>query len=380
MSTKKISEHFLPASSVGTEKRIVSISFGPKKCGKKVYIQAGLHADEPPGYLVASRLLELLEKADNSGDILGEIIVVPAANPVGLSQWNNDTVQGRFDYFDNINFNRQYPDLTEEIAEIITGRLGTEPLENINLIRECTAQILRSMEPAGETEFLKHLLLSLSHDADIVLDLHCDHQALIHVFMGTSLWPEGKDLSAQIRAGATLLASDSGGTPFDEANSKLWWELAEQFPDYPIPPACLAATVELRGSTNTDRQDTEQDTQNLYYFLQRRGYIAGAAPELPELLADATPLEGVDYITSTTTGILTFLKKVGEFVRKGDPIAELIHPMNKPGAGEKVILSAKTDGILFARCLDRFARPGKVVAKIAGKEALEGKGENLLTS
>ena len=156
--------------------------------------------------------------------------------------------------------------------------------------------------------------------------------------------------------------------------------MAEQFPNHPIPPACLAATVELRGSTDTDRQDTEQDAQNLYYFLQRRGYIAGVAPELPEFLADATPLDGVDYVTSTTTGIITFLKQVGDFVRKGDPIAELIHPMNKPEAGEKVILSTKTDGILFARCLDRFARPGKVVAKIAGKEALKGKGENLLTS
>ena len=380
MRTKKISEHILPSSSIGTGRKIVSISFGPKESGKKAYLQAGLHADEAPGYLVAGRLLELLEKADNSGDILDEIIVVPAANPIGLSQWNNDTVQGRFDNFDNINFNRQYPDLTEEIAETITGRLGTEPLENITLIRECTAEILRSMKPEGETEFLKHLLLSLSHDADIVLDLHCDHQALVHVYMGTSLWPDGKELSAQIRAGATLLASNSGGTPFDEANSKLWWELAEKFPNHPIPPACLAATVELRGSTDTDRQDTEQDAQNLYYFLQRRGYIAGAAPELPELLADATPLEGVDYVTTITTGILTFLKQVGDFVRKGDPIAELIHPMNKPGAGAKVILSAKTDGILFARCLDRFARPGKVVAKVAGEKALKGKGENLLTS
>ncbi len=380
MRTKNISEHFLPSSSIGTKRKIVTISFGPKESGKKVYIQAGLHADEAPGYLVAGRLLELLEKADNSGDILGEIIVVPAANPVGLSQWNNDTVQGRFDNFDNINFNRQYPDFTEKIAEKIADRLGTEPLENIILIRECTAEILGSIKPEGETEFLKHLLLSLSHDADIVLDLHCDHQALVHVYMGTSLWPDGKELSAQIRAGATLLASDSGGTPFDEANSKLWWELANKFPNHPIPPACLAATVELRGSTDTNRQETEQDAQNLYYFLQRRGYIAGAAPELPELVADATPLAGVDYVTAATTGVLTFLKRVGDFVHKGEPIAELIHPMNKPGAGEKVILSGKTDGILFARCLDRFARPGKVVAKVAGKEALEGKGSNLLTS
>ncbi len=380
MKTKKTTEHFLPESSIGCQKKIVSISFGPKQCGKKVYIQAGLHADEAPGYLVATMLLKFLKQADDRGDILGEIVVVPVANPVGLSQWSGDTIQGRFDCFDNVNFNRNYPELIEQIGNKIKNRLSASQAENVALIRECTAQILADMKPAGETEFLKHLLLSLAHDADIVLDLHCDHQALLHVYMGTSLWPDASDLSAQIGAPTTLLASDSGGTPFDEANSKLWWILAKKFPAYPIPSACLAATVELRGVTDTDMKETEQDARNLYSFLQRRGYIAGTAPKLPELLAEATPLEGVDYVTAESPGVLTFLKKPGDFVQKGEPIARLIHPMNISGSGEDVIVKSRTEGILFARCLDRFARPGKIIAKIAGKKILDGKGKKLLTS
>ena len=40
---------------------------------------------------------------------------------------------------------------------------------------------------ATETEALKRLLQSLALDADVVLDLHCDNQAVLHVYTGTPL-------------------------------------------------------------------------------------------------------------------------------------------------------------------------------------------------
>ena len=379
MTTRRVQEHLLPESSIGTERKIISVHFGPEKSSRKVYVQAGLHADEAPGYLVATRLLELLDQADEAGNILGEIIVVPAANPIGLSQWGTDTIQGRFNDTDNINFNRRYYDFSDEIAKKIEGRLGDNAEENVRLIRCCIGEILRAKQPITEAEALKHQLLTLCHDADIVLDLHCDHQALLHVYMGTPLWPDGADLSAQLGAGATLLARDSGDTPFDEANSKLWWELAEKFPGFPIPTACLSATVELRGVADTETDMTDRDAGNLYIFLQRRGILKGEAPPLPALLVDATPLEGVDYITATGVGILSFIKQPGDKINKGEVIAEVTQPMKNSGNGEKISIISKTTGMLFARCADRFARPGKIVAKVAGTEPLEGKGTNLLT-
>lgn len=379
MKTGRIQEHLLPVSAMGTERKIISVHFGPEKSSRKVYVQAGLHADEAPGYLVANRLIQLLEQADKTGGILGEIIVVPVANPIGLSQWGTDTIQGRFDDSDNINFNRRYYDFSDEIAKKIEGHLGDDVEKNVRLIRTCVGEILCAKQPTTEAESLKHLLLTLSHDADIVLDLHCDHQALLHVYMGTPLWPGGTDLSAQMGAGATLLAKDSGDTPFDEANSKIWWELAGRFPGFPIPPACLSATVELRGVADTEPELIEQDAENLYLFLQRRGMVKGEAPPLPPLLAEATPLEGVDYVMATGAGIISFLKQPGDMVAKGEVIAEVTHPMKNSGKGEKLSITSKTTGVLFARSADRFARPGKIVAKVAGTEPLEGKGACLLT-
>ena len=179
---------------------------------------------------------------------------------------------------------------------------------------------------------------------------------------------------------ATLLADDSGGCPFDEANSMIWWLLAKKFPDLPIDPACLAATVELRGTADTFPEQTEQDANNLFSFLQRRGYIAGEGPPLPELQYDATPLDGVDYITTKSAGILSFLKEPGEFVHRGPAVARLINPLAKPGTAVETLVTTSTDGLLFARSSDRFARPGKIIAKVAGRERLIGKGTYLLTS
>ena len=47
--------------------------------GRKVYLQAGLHADEMPGVLVLQHLMALLDEAEKRGQILGEVLVVPAA-------------------------------------------------------------------------------------------------------------------------------------------------------------------------------------------------------------------------------------------------------------------------------------------------------------
>lgn len=379
MKTCRVREHLLPEAAVGTERKLISVHFGPADADRKVYIQAGLHADEAPGYLVAGRLLEMLHKADAAGEIKGEIVVVPAANPIGLSQWGTDTIQGRFDDSDHVNFNRRYDDLLGELGDRLQGLLGDDARENVAAIRKCAGEILKARQPATEAEALKHLLLSLSHDADIVVDLHCDHQALLHVYMGTALWPEGADLSAQMGAAATLLARDSGDLPFDEANSKMWWDLAEKFPGLPIPPACFAATAELRGVADTDPEYTEEDAKNLYCFLQRRGIIAGEVSPLPELRAAATPLEGVDYLRAESAGILTYLKQLGDRVEQGEVIAIVTQPMKNSGQGEKRHITSKTSGVFFARSAERFARPGKIIGKVAGARPLEGKGTYLLT-
>ncbi len=376
---KQIETWPLLSASPGTNRFLDIIRFGTRGTRPKVYIQAGLHADEAPGYVTLHHLTELLDKASKQGIVNGEIIVIPVANPIGLSQWRDESLNGRFDFSNSVNFNRNHLDLTDLVAERISGRLELVPKKNIDLIRECMSEVLATITPEDEAGHLKHQLLSLSHDADIVLDLHCDLQASMHLYLGIALWPDATDLAAYMGAEAILLAADSGGTPFDEANSRIWWQLSDTFPDHPIPPACFSATVELRGISDTDHDMVQNDARNLYSFLQNRGSIQGSAPDLPALVSEATPLTGVDYIKAEVPGIVTYLKQVGEHVKKDETIAEILNPLARSQVDKIIPVKSSTDGLLFSRNVDRFARPGKIMAKVAGKEPLREDSGNLLT-
>jgi len=369
----------LPCASPGTTRSLDIIRFGSRGARPKVYIQAGLHADEAPGYVTLHHLTELLDQASNAGMVKGEIIVIPIANPIGMAQWRDESLNGRFDFVNSVNFNRNHLDLADLVSEKISARLGPVPKKNIDLIRGVMSEILSDITPEDEAGHLKRQLLSLSYDADIVLDLHCDLQASMHLYLGTPLWPDAADLAAYMGAEAILLAADSGGTPFDEANSRIWWQLADTFPDYPIPPACFSATIELRGISDTDRSYVINDARNLYSFLQKRGSLEGSAPDLPPLTAAATPLTGVDYIKAEVAGIVTYFKQVGEHVRKDEIIAEILNPLATSEDEKTVALKSATDGLLFSRNVDRFARPGRIMAKVAGPEPLREDSGNLLT-
>ncbi len=286
MSSHTVESFTLPGASMGNTRTLTIHRYGDRSHPAKAYLQAGLHADEAPGFLVMHHLMDRLDRADARGAIVGEIVLVPVANPIGVSQWRDDGLQGRFDFWNGINFNRRFPDLADQVAEHVKDTLGDGPEDNIRLIREATGKVLQTLRAEDEAGHLKQNLLTLAYDADIVLDLHCDYQAVLHVYMGESLWPRDRDLPAQLGAQTTLLADDSGVTPFDEACSRIWFQLAARFPQHPIPPACLAATVELRGLANLDHETAGRDADNIMTFLTRRGLIQGEVPELPELPCD----------------------------------------------------------------------------------------------
>lgn len=367
--------HSFPSFYSGSKREIILHRFGKKENGLKTYIQANLHADEAPGVLTVFHLIKMLKEADEKGAIPGEIVVVPSANPIGLSQWNQGRIEGRFDSSTGINFNRDFPDVTKEVTKGIDGKLSSDPKDNIALIRDHISKVIETLDPQNESDYLKKFLFSMAYDADIVLDLHCDFEAVSHIYMGTPLWESSRDLSRYMEIPVTLLAKSSGGDPFDEACSKTYWELAEKFPDFPIPSACLSATLELRGQCDVHHELAKTDARNLFFFLQGRDHIEGEPKELPKLLNEATPLEGVLQVIAEDAGVIVYLKNYGDLVVKGEVIAEIVNPIED----NITEIKSNIDGIFFARRADRLSNKGLVIAKIAGKDPLSGKGEFLLT-
>jgi hypothetical protein len=167
----------------------------------------------------------------------------------------------------------------------------------------------------------------------------------------------------------TLTADVSGGEPYDEAVGGPWWALARQFPQFPIPPACLAATVELRGEADVSDELAHRDAQAIFRFLQRRGLIAGDPGPMPALPAEATPFEGVEMLKAPTAGLMVWKVEAGAMVEAGEVVGELVDPTAPPGA-ERVQLVSGVRGRVYGRVRVRMVRPGQIVAKVAGSEGI----------
>jgi predicted deacylase len=361
--------HALLSPAPGTQRELVSLHYGPTaQCsgGQKAYIQASLHADELPGMLTAYHLRQQLDALDAAGQISGEIVLVPMANPIGLSQHLLHMHVGRFEQTTGENFNRHYPDQIANVAAAVASKLGADPAINVATLRRALKAAVLASPVETELQSQRRTLMGLSCDADIVLDLHCDAQALMHLYTETPCWPDCEPLARFLHSRVTLLAQDSGDNPFDEACSQVWWKWDQHFGGrFPIPQACLSATVELRGAASSCVTSAAADARNIIDFLRWRGLIAGDKPALPDAVGDARPLAGSMPIKSPVAGVLTFLKEVGAEVKAGDVLAHVIDPVT----AQVTELKSPVDGLLFARDFLRFAFTGMRVAKVAGREA-----------
>ena len=355
----------LGGTAPGTVQALQVHRFGPPGGRPKVYVQAALHADEVPGMLVAQHLIALLQAHDAAGRIRGEIVVVPLANPIGVQQRVTGSLLGRFNLADGINFNRGYPDLADAAAQAVAGRLGADPAANAVLVRAALLDANAAVPAATPADHLKRALLGLALDADLVLDLHCENEGAVHLYTLTPLADRCRPLAALLGAKALLLASESGGDPFDEACSRPWADLRGQFPGHPVPLGCCAVTVELRGEADVSDTLAAADAAGLLGAMTLAGAVDAPSPVLPPAQCEPTNLADVELLVAPAPGVLLLHRAVGTQVAPGDLVAEIMDPLT----GARVALHARHAGMLFAQESVRFVAAGRAVAKIAGMEA-----------
>ena len=363
----------LPSSSPTARRDVLFHDYGPADGRPKAYIQAALHADEIPGLLVAHHLTHLLDAAEDAGAIKGRITLAPYANPIGLDQWVNNYHPGRYELMGGGNFNRNWPDLTPGAAETLEGKLGTDAAANIALIRAALLETVEGWPAVTEMAAWRQVMAREAIDADIVLDLHCDLESLMHVYMLAVHWPEFDDLTRALESRAVLLADDSGGGCFDEAMALPWIRLAKRFPEAAIPPACFATTLELRGQADVSDEQAAFDAAAIFGFLQRRGLIDGEPPALPEPLCEGTRLEACDVVKSPAAGVLAYKAELGETVSKGQVVAELVDPAATDTATARQEIRSATLGLLLTRQLHKYVAPEDSVAKVVGTVVLENR-------
>lgn len=360
----------LMSPSPGTTRHLTARRYGRPGARPKVYVQAALHANELPGILVIHHLARRLDAAEARGDIKGEIVVVPTANPIGLAQTINGKQVGRFELAGAGNFNRNFPRLAEPAIRKLGNRLGGDATANVAAVRAALRDSVAELEPRTEIDSLRKALLGLSVDADVVLDLHSHGEAVLYLYLPEAFWPAAADLPAQMGCRRVLTWGRDDGHSFDEANGAPWLAIAKAFPDRPVPASCLGVTVELRGHNQADDGLSGADAEALLKFLQRRGVVAGDPGPLPALAGDAAPADGIDHLRAPIAGIAVYRKALGDAVAEGEVVAEIVDPLADDPARGRAPVKARTRGMFFGRDMDLLVRPGDAFAAVSGPEPL----------
>jgi hypothetical protein len=336
-------EIVIAGDTLGVEWRVPVLRFtGKDPSAPKTYMQAALHAGELPGVAALHYFIPMLEAAEKNGEILGDITIVPKANPIGAGQYLYGELQGRFEQGSRVNFNRDFP--------LVPREQGPALVDN----------------PRSRlaTEQLKRYLLSMAVEADLVLDLHCDDESVIYAYLHQAYWPAATDLAESFGLAAVLL-SDGDSSAFEDAVNYAWEHGAlggrSNWHD-----GRVSLTMEFRGQRDVYPDVGKADAEGIMSFLKRRGVVSGA-PSRNEPFHGA--VAGLDYVQMVNTpvgGMLLFEKDIGDKVKTGDRLATVVPVPGDPA--QDVVITAPCDGDIVTRVMHRVVRATDNLMKIASGE------------
>lgn len=373
----------LASPTPGVARHLTVHRYGRPGARPKVYIQAALHADEWPGLMAVHHLLPLLDAADAAGEIVGEIVIAPYANPLGMDNRQGGGIIGRYAYDGSGNYNRDWADLAPMIAQRLNGPLSGEAEADVERVRGAIRAAVDDLPARTPTMEMRRVLMRLSADADHVLDLHCDGEAELHLYANQARAETAMGLAADLGIEIVLLEEEAGGGAFDTAPVEAWLKLKEHgvAGAEDLPVACFGATVELRGKGDIYDALGAQDAAGLLRFLARVGAVSASAGERAGPAPQATPvgyrLEAVDTVNAPAAGLACYQRPLGATVQAGEVVAVIVDPAAEPGAN-RIEVATQQSGRLFAFNEHRLVQPGDRIAKVAGREPLSYRKQGAL--
>ena len=371
--------HVLRGDSPGKSIELNGFRFGDSDAPHKVYLQAALHADEQPGILLLSHLIPLLQQAEDRGHLAATFVVFPMVNPVGMQNIEYGIHQGRFDVASGVNFNRDWPDLYAAIGHDIGDHLGQCGETNTLQIRQAIRNWLQQQPAHDLSQRHRQLIMLEACDADYVFDIHCDNEAIAYIFCSPHCADAMGSLAGWLGAGAVLTAEDSGGGSFDEIWTLPFSRAQQDFPGLPIDNPVVSCTLEMRGRYDVFDGVAERDSRALMSFFQERGLVAEDPTGKPSPAPAPTPLNATELLRVRQAGLLAYQVNLGDTVRKGEVVAELLLLDGPDAFTRRIQITAGTSGRIISRSEYKYVWPGCCIAKIVCNEPLTSQDGYLLS-
>jgi hypothetical protein len=269
--------------------------------------------------------------------------------------------------------------LYDAVGSGLAARLGDDADANVELVRTALRDWARSLPRVTALQQWRQCVISEACDADYVFDLHCDDDSLVHIFSVPQLAENMQQLADWSGAAATMLAEDSGGGSFDEIWPAIWLRLAAECGDKPLPLPVVSCTLEYRGELDTFDALNRADARNLYSYYQEQGLIDGAVLGQKRAARAGTDLRATEYVTAPRAGLLAYRVELGDWVEKGDCVAELLQLDGDGAFIDRMPLLAGTSGQILSRRMQKYVWAAANVCKIVGSENLETRSGNLLS-
>ncbi|MGS0680270.1 succinylglutamate desuccinylase/aspartoacylase family protein [Shewanella sp. 125m-7] len=287
----------------------------------KVFIQANVHGAEVQGNAVIFQLMKRLEKLN----VIGEITLLPLANPLGINQKSGEFTLGRFDPITGVNWNREYLDHKIDVASWYQrhSHLDDKALiqaYRLHLSELCQAH-LNSEWGVTTGKRLAVSLQSLAHEADIVIDLHTGPKSCKHLYC-----PEYDVASAAYFSipFSLVIPNDFGGA-MDEAAFCPWWQLTEfaqsQGRCFTVPVS--AFTLELASQERIDMDDAAGDAEGILAYLSYRGVVSEKI-QAAKMARYGCYLKNYKKFHAPTAGLVEYKAVLGESLKAGQPLANIL--------------------------------------------------------
>lgn len=349
--------------------------FRGKHPGKKIYIQANLHGAEIVGNAVIQALLSWLSSLAEE-QLVGEIWLVPACNPMGMNQRSHFFSPGRYNSYDGKDWNRifwEYHPEETELNRFVQDHLASSP-ETVSqnyqqrIEQSFQAEKEGSNQPSGAPFSVRYqqTLQSLCLDADVVIDIHSSsNQGIDYLFA----FPNQEHSANAFLLDVGFLVKEPEGYTFDEAFIKPWLSLERAFAKFgrEIHFGLASWTLELGSGMNANRPSVEKGIKGIKNYLASQNVVNVSEFPLPE-----TDTYGIDLVDktqlkkyyATTGGIIQNPPPLKSKVVAGDCLYQILQ-FNKEGTKPELIsVPAEASGMIFDLGTNQAVNEGEYVLSV----------------
>jgi predicted deacylase len=346
----------IPVLSLASGDRLTVAAYdfkGSKKGAPSAYFQSAVHGSEVQGSLVIALLVDYFKKHPP----LGNIRLVPNANPMGLNNKRGEYTDGRFDPVRGDNWNRRYvlPSRDLDWDSFLRKHRDSsdKALHAAFRLELRTALDKKAKALTGAAERMAVNLQRLSIDFDFCLDLHCANNSVRHCYVPDYAREDAAYLGIPFHL---LMPNDKFGGAMDEVFFAPWAELARRR-GKGIPPV-QSFTVELGNHEEVSLAEAKKDAEGLLNYLRHMGVVAGKSVKGKPTRCE---LKHYTLVSAPVGGIVEYVAPVGKRVKKGALLARILRFGKSPEFTE---LTSPVSGIPILRHSSAVAHEGAELYKL----------------